>query len=113
MSNTKLTKIQKQELRDMRAKCPDIEIFHFPDNRVCVGIRRVGEHMGEFSVAICAETETRYRKKVGELLVRERMYYGQCLPVELGETDTAEWSETDWDTRESIALNIARAVTGY
>ena len=113
MSNSKLTVEQKQRLKNLRSLNPEIEIFHFPDNRVCVGIRRVGEKMGEFALAICAETETRYRKKVGELLVRERLQYGQCLPVELGDEDTAEWEESDWDSRESIALNIARAVTGY
>jgi hypothetical protein len=113
MSNTKLSVAQKDTLRGLRKLFPDVEIFHFPDNRVCVGIQRIGEKMGEFSVAICAETETRYRKKVGELLVRERMQYGQCLPVELGETDTAEWEESDWDSMESIALNIAQAVTGF
>jgi hypothetical protein len=113
MSNSKLTVDQKQLLKNLRALHPDVEIFHFPDNRVCVGIRRVGEKMGEFALAICAETETKYRKKVGELLVRERLEYGQSLPVELGYEDTGEWEESDWDTQESIALNIAQAVTGY
>lgn len=108
MSNSKLSVQQKQHLKVLRALNPDTEIFHFPDYRICVAIRRVGEKMGDFSVAICSETETRYRKKVGELLVRERLQYGVCLPVELGETETAEW-----DNQESVALNIAQAVTGY
>jgi hypothetical protein len=113
MSNTKLSGQQKQHLQVLRALNPDTEIFHFPGTRVCVGIRRVGEKMGEFSVSICAETESKYRKKVGELLVRERLEYGQCLPVELGETDTGEWDACDFDFMESIAENIARAVTGF
>lgn len=112
MSNTKLSVEQKQTLKTLRALNPDTEIFHFPGTRVCVGIRRVGEKMGEFAVSICAETETKYRRKVGELMVRERLQYGQCLPVELGETDTAEWNACDFDFMESIALNIARALTG-
>jgi hypothetical protein len=111
MSNSKLTVDQKQLLKNLRVLHPDVEIFHF--NRVCVGIRHVGEKMGEFALAICAKTETKYRKKVGELLVRERLEYGQSLPVELGYEDTGEREESDWDTQESIALNIAQAVTGY
>jgi hypothetical protein len=109
MSNTKLTVEQKQALKTLRALYPDVEIFHFPDTRACVGIRRTGQKMGEFSVAICADTETRYRKKVGELLVRERMQYGQCLPVELG-TNYCDDNETEY--MEMVADNIAQAVTG-
>lgn len=112
MSNSKLSVEQKQTLKTLRALRTDIEIFHFPDTRACVGIRRVGETMGEFSVAICAKTETKYRRRVGELLVRERMEYGQCLPVELGEIDTAEWEESEREYLESIADNIAQAVAG-
>jgi len=109
MSNTKLSVEQKQTLKTLRQLYPDVEIFHFPDNRVCVGIRRVGEKMGEFSVAICAETETKYRRKVGELLVRERMEYGQCLPVELG-TNYSHLTETEY--MKIVADNIAQAVGG-
>lgn len=109
MSNTKLTVEQKQTLKALRAFNPDVQIFHFPDNRVCVGIQRVGEKMGEFSVAICADTETRYRKKVGELLVRERLQYGVYLPVELG-TNYCDDTETEY--MEAIADSIAQAVTG-
>jgi hypothetical protein len=65
--------------------------------------------MGEFSVAICADTETKYRKKVGELLVRERMQYGVCLPVELG-TIYSDDDETEY--MEMVADSIAQAVTG-
>jgi hypothetical protein len=109
MSNTKLSVAQKDTLRGLRKLYPDVEIFHFPDNRVCVGIRRVGEKMGEFSVAICADTETRYRRKVGELLVRERLQYGVCLPVELG-TICSDDIETEY--MEMVADSIAQAVTG-
>lgn len=109
MSNTKLTVEQKQALKTLRELYPDVEIFHFPDSRVCVGIQRTGEKMGEFSVAICAETETKYRKKVGELLVRERLELGQCLPVELGSNYCYC---TDEEFMESIAQDIAQAVAG-
>ena len=109
MSNTKLSVQQKQTLKTLRALCPEIEIFHFPDNRVCVAVQRTGEKMGEFSVAICAETEQKYRRKVGELLVRERFYYGQCLPVELG-TNCSDDIETEY--MEMVADSIAQAVAG-
>lgn len=112
MSNTKLSTAQKYTLQVLRDTPPGIEIFHFPDNRVCVGIQRTGERMGEFSVSICAETETKYRKKVGELLVRERFYYGHSLPVVLGETHPAESYEYVRAHLESIADSIAAAVTG-
>lgn len=108
MSNTKLSVPQKQALKTLRVLRPEVEIFHFPDTRACVGIRRTGEKMGEFSVAICADTETKYRKKVGELLVRERMQYGQCLPVELG----GNYSYcTEAEYMEAVADSIAQAVT--
>jgi hypothetical protein len=109
MSNTKLSVQQKQHLQVLRALNPNVAIFHFPEVRVCVAIRRVGEHMGEFSVAICAETETKYRKKVGELLARERMEYGQCLPVELG---TNYSGEPEAEYLQMVAEGIATAVTG-
>jgi hypothetical protein len=109
MSNTKLSAQQKQRLKTLRELRPEIQIFHFPDVRVCVGIRRTGEKMGEFSVAICADTETRYRKKVGELLVRERLQYGQCLPVELG-TNYSHLTETEY--MKIVADNIAQVVGG-
>jgi hypothetical protein len=112
MSNTKLTLEQKQLLKNLRVLYPDTEIFHFPDNRVCVGIRRTGERMGDFSVSICADTETKYRKKVGELLVRERFYYGHSLPVVLGNIHSAESDEYVRAILESIADSIAAAVTG-
>jgi len=112
MSNTKLSIAQKQLLKNLRVLYPDTEIFHFPVNRVCVGIRRTGERMGDFSVSICADTETKYRKKVGELLVRERFYYGQSLPVVLGDIHSAESYEYVRAHLESIADSIATAVTG-
>jgi hypothetical protein len=113
MSNTKLTLAQKEFLRDYRAQNPEIEIFHFPELRVCVGVRRRGENMGEFAVSICADSETKYRKKVGEYVVRERFEYGMFLPTVLGENDGAEWEESERDYLEEIARGIACAVNGY
>lgn len=109
MLNTKLTVQQKQTLKTLRALHTDINVFHFPDLRVCVGVLRTSEKMGEFSLAICADTETKYRRKVGELLVRERMEYGQSLPVELG---TNYLGDNESEYMQMVAENIATAVTG-
>lgn len=112
MTNTKLTVEQKQKLKMLRSD-PDTQIFHFPDSRVCVGIRRAGEKMGQFSVAVCADTETKYRKKVGELLVRERFDYGVILPVVLGPHTPDDWGYSDErDYLYSVAESIASAVSG-
>lgn len=110
MSNTKLNTAQRETLRAYRVAQPDTVIYHFPDIRVCVGIRRTGEHMGEFSVSICADTENKYRRKVGEYVVRERFTEGQVLPVWL--LGSNYLCDTESEYLEIVALNIATAVSG-
>lgn len=109
MSNTKLNSAQREFLRDYRAAQPDTVIYHFPDIRVCVGIRRTGERMGEFSVSICADTENKYRRKVGEYVVRERFADDYTLPVWLGDNYLCD---TETEYLEMVAGNIATAVSG-
>lgn len=76
---TKLTPEAKQALRNLR-EYQTGEVHHFPQLGICVYIEQTGPSMACFSVAIMAETETKYRKKVGEYLVRERMDNGVYLP---------------------------------
>ena len=101
MSNTKLTSVQKDWLRNFREEQtkPMIHIFHFPEEGVTVGICQTGDIMGQFAVSICSRTETKFRKKVGEYNVRCAFDAGRCLPVIIG-----------WRDIPTLAFDIARSI---
>lgn len=80
---TKMTKQDKQDRKELKHAFPNVELFGFADLGITVGIERTGETMGRFAVAIAADDEPRFRRKVGELVVLQRFEFEQTLPVRL------------------------------
>lgn len=84
----KLTKQQKQELKDMRKDLRDEggDVFAFRDLRVAIAIVPSDKGAGansefvRFSMATCADDDV-YRGKTGKFLALERMAYGECVTV--------------------------------
>lgn len=77
---TKLAEYQKEYLRDAREYQKGFRVFHFPEDRCTVGVMVQG-NFARLTVAFCDHSETKYRKKVGEYLVRERYDNGETIPV--------------------------------
>ena len=98
MSNFKLSKLQKQELRTFKRDNPSIKFFSFPEYGVTVGIRDNGGRMADFAVSIASMDEQKFRRKVGEYKVAERFDSYQYLPCEVS-----------CDSHET-AIKIAEAV---
>lgn len=98
MSNSKLTSLEKAELKDFKAENQEISFFSFPELAVTVGIRKTGHNMAEFAISIASDTETKFRRKVGEFKVAERFHIGAFLPVRV------------YGDLEETALNIAESV---
>lgn len=111
-NQTKMNETDREYLRDFRNAQKGVHIFHFPSRRICVALKRTGSTMGAFSVAIASATETKYRKKVGELLARQRFEFGQTLPVVLGEVDFYgyAYANSEDSTLVSVAETIASAL---
>ncbi len=77
MANTKLTPEQKVELKMLREYYDSLMVFHFPEYNVCIGIDYTPGHTcGKFAAAIMSPGEEKYRKKVGEYLVRNAFDLG-------------------------------------
>ena len=107
MANTKLTPQQKADRKHIKAvfESQDGEklLAFFPAYGVTVLIRRTGEEMGEFTVAIASPNESKARRKVGEYVALERWYYqGQSQPAIVGK----------FTPLEDVARDIAVAVSG-
>ena len=90
MSNTKLNSFEREILRDLKTEMPDVDLFSFPEYNTVVGIERTGETMGRFAVSISAETEQKFRKKVGEYHVLSKFTDGYTLPVYIGESSLSD-----------------------
>lgn len=83
MSNSKLNSFERELRRDLKAEL-SVELFTFPKYNCVVGIERTGETMGRFAVSISAETEQKFRRKVGEYNVLSRFDCGYTQPVYIG-----------------------------
>lgn len=70
-SNTKLTSVQKQQLRDMKVDFPQVNFLHNTRDLVCA-YYSVGNHI-RFAFAVKSEDEIKFRRKVGELCAMERV----------------------------------------
>lgn len=99
MSNSKLTVHQKAELKEFKADNKGIEFYSFPEIGVTVGIERTGNTMGRFAVSIASDTETKFRRKVGEFNTAVRFMNYEVLPVWIGSRDM-----------ENVAHSLANAV---
>lgn len=88
MSNqTKMTREMREELDEMRESQENVTIFKFPDVGVTVAIRNAGNSFADIATAYQAADETKYRKNVGEYLVRMRLEDGTYTRVKLGENN--------------------------
>lgn len=86
MSNqTKMTPEMREQLEDMRGAYPETQIFQFPDVGVTVAITPAGNGFADISTAYKAPDETKFRKNVGEYLVRIRWESGFSMRVKLAE----------------------------
>ena len=115
----KFTKDQAKAVKtEFKQANPKGKTFCFPDQKVTVVIARTGKTSGFFTVAICADNEE-FDKREGKALARNRMNFGESLPVVLGEKPNK-----DYHTAEEIrgienselldtAERIANAVSGY
>lgn len=109
MSNSKLVAEQKRFLKNLKLLNPKVFLFSFPDSGVTVAIQRTGKEMGRYSVSIASDTETRFRRKVGEYLAFCRMVDGISLPVRLASSEL--WEMLDEDILYNVAEAIAESVS--
>lgn len=85
--------------KEAKQAYPNIEIFHFPNIGVSVGIKQTGDAAGKFAVSIMGDGETKFRRKVAEYWIYTRFDCYQTLPCVIY-TSTA-----------AMAGKIANAVT--
>jgi hypothetical protein len=78
-SNSKLTKEQKADLHNYIASYPGNVEFAII-GRTTIAYEQVGD-LVEFSTAICAASERKFRKSVGKLTALERLYDGHCIKL--------------------------------
>ena len=101
MSNSKLSKSQKAELKQFKQQNPDIAFAEF--GFVTVLVNRTGATMGEFTTAVASLDEQKLRRKVGEYHAMVRFQYGTAQPVFLGLATTNEMAS---DLAEFFGENI-------
>lgn len=82
-TQTKMNDLMKVQRKAWKASHPNIKVFSFPLHGVTVAIRRTGERMGEFTIAIMGKDETKFRRKVGEWYALARMVDGRTMPTRL------------------------------
>ena len=107
MANTKLTAAQKLRHTGLKTnfKWQGGRIFHFESVGVCVGIRRTGKEMAEFSVSIQSPKETKYKKKVAEFYMLGR----EPMPCRVDAENT--FFNADTNILENTAASIAFSVS--
>lgn len=84
-TQTKMTPEMRAELDEMREDQQNVTIFKFPNVGVTVAIRTAGNGFADIATAYQAADETKYRKNVGEYLVRVRLEDGLHTRVKLAE----------------------------
>lgn len=97
----------RTELVRLRKIQEDVKVFHFPEYRVTIAIRRTGKEMCEYSVAIASHSETKYRKKVGEYLARNRMDFGYRIPARLCQDSRVPQEYLIAATAETLAYAVS------
>lgn len=71
MSNSKLTKEQKNALKAYKAGNP--EIVFVSVGRVTVAVMQTGKDMAQFGVSIAGKSEIKLREKVGQYYALNRL----------------------------------------
>lgn len=69
---TKLSDEDKAFLKELRAdQAGELHVFQYPEKRITVGVRYIpGHNTARVFVALASPEETKFRKKVGEYIVR-------------------------------------------
>ena len=82
-SNTKLTREQKDFLKNLKFQNPEIQFFSFPEFYATVAIAEEfpGSKMVKVSISYCATTEQRFRNKVGQYHAAMKMLAGEFVKV--------------------------------
>ncbi len=114
-SNSKLTKEQNQERKEMKAVAIEncgAFVFSFPDQGVTVVVQRTGEDRGVFAVSLESENERKFRRKVGEFHALNRFHDGTTLPVALATTESFNLDEDESSADvEAVHLHdVAQAI---
>jgi hypothetical protein len=92
-SNTKLTKAEKAGLKALKRALPNVRFAHM--GRTTVAFKHVGK-LVEFSTAICAPNEKKYRTKVGEMYALNRFDFGETVKMPFTQFDNMVES-AHWD----------------
>lgn len=97
-SNSKLTKEQKAELKELKAYYG--KRFGFgAAGRVTVVCKRISSDLVRFSTSVASRDEMKIRRKVGEWHALDRM--------ESGEAVLASFPSSEWASLDDVAYNIA------
>lgn len=111
MANSKLTREQKGYRKEYISCLKECAGVIVQNGYVTCVLRRTGERMGEFSVAIASPDEQKFRRKVGEYMALYRWMHGCYQPVPLKEKGQDPFTyETDQDYLRDTAENIAFAL---
>ena len=94
-SNSKLTKDQKQYLKEMAEFNPKINFAIM--GKTTIAFKHIG-NLVEFSTAICADTEKKNRVKVGKYWAFTRFRDGQTVKMPFFQFDNM------MDNEESLTL---------
>ena len=112
MANSKLTREQKWCRKEFISRLKECAGVLVQNGYVTCVLRRTGERMGEFSVAIASPEEQKFRRKVGEYMALYRWMQDCYLPVPLKEKGHDPFTyETDQDYLRDTAKNIAFALS--
>ncbi len=124
MSNTKLTRDQKTQRKQLRDSWlfKGGALFFFGTLGVTVAIRRTGVNVGEFAASIASTGESVARRKVGEFVALERAeQFGETHPLRLvekpDESTAHSWgyagaASAERDMLRSAARHAAQSLAG-
>lgn len=78
LSNSKLTKGQKAELKEILEFCPEIQFATMGNTTIAYQVKG---NLIEFSTAICADNEKKNRPKVGKYVTACRLVGGESVKM--------------------------------
>lgn len=93
LSNSKLTKDQKAELKEMLEFSPKIQ-FEIVGN-LTIAFSHVGDTV-EFATAICADNEKKNRPKVGKYVAACRLVSGESVKMPFDRFDNMVTAFVIW-----------------
>lgn len=77
-SNSKLTHHQKNIFKIMRAESPDVDFATLGNTTIAF---KPSGNLIEFSTAICAYNEKKFRRKVGKYIALRRLEAGESVKM--------------------------------